>query len=722
MYLPSNNCWNRTLLTTIMLLSQCTNVFAEVSDVNQAVKSKSESTAAATGQQVFEVVDVEGLQLQSPANTACKTFVLDKKPTVIDCDVVIVGGGMGGLAAANSLVRLGANNVCLLEETSWLGGQMTSQGVSALDENALVESTGACRSYKELRDNIRKRYKELGATDGGARFEPWLDPGNCWVSRLAFEPKVGLDQINKLIEQPIRDRKLKLFLRSRAVATKIERQKIRSVLSVNLDTGNFIEFRCRFCIDATELGDVLPLVKLAYSTGAESRLETGEAHAPLDARPDNVQDFTYPFVVEFRKGESHTTAKPPLYDEFKSVGKFSFNGYRMFDCAKLSSAAGSEYELLPFWEYRRLIAASNFPEQTYPNDIAMINWDSNDLRGQNIIDKPPLVVAERLSRAKWLSLGFLYWLQTEAPRDEGGTGYPELMLRADIMGTNDGLSKFPYIRESRRLRTKYTIVESDIVVIENPGPRARNFDDTLGIGHYPVDIHGIQDVPGAGQATRPFQIPAGAFIQSKVRNFLPAAKNIGTTHITNGAYRLHPIEWAIGEAAGVLAFECMQAKKAPTVYLKNHRRMRTVQQRLIEQGAPLVWFDDLPPEHHAFAAGQFLALTRLMPPDQDSLHFRPEELLTRGELCFAMARLLHLSKTSDLTAAESIELCRKAGLLREDVGDVNAPISPLDLIFLSMDKRVAVKASVSGADNVSRAAFALWLYQVARAAKFFGRH
>ena len=47
--------------------------------------------------------------------------------------------------------------------------------------------------------------------------------------------------------------------------------------------------------------------------------------------------------------------------------------------------------------------------------------------------------------------------------------------------------------------------------------------------------------------------PLGALIPVRAENLLPANKNIGTTHITNGCYRLHPVEWSIGEAVGALA-------------------------------------------------------------------------------------------------------------------------------------------------------------------------
>ncbi|MGH9548145.1 MAG: FAD-dependent oxidoreductase, partial [Terriglobales bacterium] len=322
---------------------------------------------------------------------------------------------------------------------------------------------------------------------------------------------------------------------------------------LELDTGEIYEFRPRLCLDATELGDLLPLARLEYFAGSDSNSLTGEAHAPAKGDRENVQDFTYPFVVELQPHGSFVAQKPEHYDRFVSYGKFSFQGYKMFEETDDTSASGHQRRLLPFWHYRRLLAGENFADGAVPHDIAMINWDSNDLRGENIIDQTGAVQSERLALGKLVSLGFLHWLQTEAPRDDGGKGYPELMLRSDLLGTGDGLSKFPYIREARRVHAKKMIREEEIVAATNAGARAQSFDDSVGIGLYPVDIHGKQEVPGAGQATKPFQIPLAALIPAQDTNVFPACKNIGTTHITNGAYRLHPVEWAIGEAQGALA-------------------------------------------------------------------------------------------------------------------------------------------------------------------------
>lgn len=592
-------------------------------------------------QNVFSIVDPLKVNVKDPLS-AVVLFEAKGAVETVECDVLVVGGGVGGVSAALSALRaadeLGFSGgkkplVVLTEETDWLGGQITSQGVSALDENHLVEISGASRSYQQFRKDIRRRYKKDFQLVPHAEDEPWLNPGDCWVSWLAFEPKFALDEIANLLTPYEKRQQLSTRLRLKPIYAKTEKvqntsdspqTKITAVGFIDFENNKCVEIKAQVVIDATELGDLLAIAGIKYRSGAESRSETGEPHAPINARPENVQDFVYPFVIELKPGENHVIEKPAHYDHFNSQGKFSLEDYPMFCCKLKGEGDEMRIEKLPFWEYRRLISAKLFKSKEYQNDLSMINWNSNDLRMQNIIDVDARTQAERMALAKALSLGFLYWLQTEAPRDEGGFGYPEFKLRKDILGTTDGLSKYPYIRESRRIIGLHTIVEAEIVVAANPLARAHLFSDSVGIGHYPVDIHGEQDVAGAAQKTKHFQIPLGALIPIDAVNLLPACKNIATTHVTNGSYRLHPIEWSIGEAQGTLAILSLKNQIEPREFPSSKELVRNLQEQLIDRGVPLFWFNDVPTDHPNFADIQKSATFNLSEIDMNSLSFRPD--------------------------------------------------------------------------------------------------
>jgi hypothetical protein len=546
----------------------------------------------------------------------------------VECDVLIAGGGVGGCAAALAACRAG-RQVVLTDETDWLGGQMTSQGVAALDEHRHIEEFGGTRAYAELRRLIRAFYRENHTLAATARETERLNPGNGWVSRLCFEPRAALWALERMLLPFEASGRLTLLLRHRAVLADVRDDAVRSVTLRHLDGEEHVRVRPAFVLDATELGDLLPLTGAEHVAGAESRADTGEPHA-RDRRPAAgcVQSFTYPFVLERRPGGTETVPEPPGYarnrdEQPYTLRHFYADGrgwvtYRMFDQAE--GTPGS------FWSYRRLIDARNFQDAAFPHDLALINWPGNDYRRGSLIDVRPKAALRALREAKALALGFCRWLQTECPRDDGGAGYPELVLRADVMGTEDGLAKFPYVREARRIRALTTIVEQDISAAYQAGARARPFADSVGVGLYAIDIHpakGEEKLPPA--AAKPFQIPLSALVPVRLRNLLPACKNIGTTHITNGAYRLHPVEWNVGEAAGEIAVFCLDRKLAPQTLAKDPHRVRRLQRRLARAGVPLYWFIDVPVHHPAFAAVQVLGASGIWPGETENLRFGPDE-------------------------------------------------------------------------------------------------
>ena len=541
-----------------------------------------------------------------------------------DTDVLIVGGGVGGCAAAMAATSMG-RRVILTEATDWLGGQLTSQLVPP-DENLWIEGQGCTARYRRYRDKVRQYYREHYPLTPQARAQIHLNPGGAMASKLGHEPRVGVAVLEQMLAWPRAKRLLDVRLMHKPVAASANGDEVTSVTLHDLQADQQVTFTARYILDATELGELLPLAHVEYVTGAESRADTGEAHA-VDgpAQPENVQAFTWCLAAGYdpTPGADHTIERPRNYAfwrDFVPQTRPAWPGTllnvtdvtpqtleprtaKLFE-QHLKPVVGQGF--IDWWSYRRVICAEHYPGDIAPHEATLVNWPHNDYMIGSIIDQPDEQVRQHLDAARQLSLSLMYWLQTERPRPDGGQGYPALYLRPDISGTHDGLAKAPYIRESRRIKAAFTVTEQHVGTLmrggwdphrlvpkpDNPSPQpaAEPFEDSVGVGSFRIDLH-----PSTGGdnyvdiSSLPFQIPLGALLPQRVRNLLPACKNIGTTHITNGCYRLHPVEWNVGESAGLVAAYCVAESVTPHQVRDTPDLLRDFQDLLARQGVQTQW-------------------------------------------------------------------------------------------------------------------------------------
>lgn len=515
-------------------------------------------------------------------------------------DLVITGGGLGGCAAALAAARNGLN-VVVTEETDWIGGQITQQAVP-MDENKWIETFGGTRSYQQFRTGIREYYRRNYPLTEKARAEKFLNPGNCWVSRIGCEPRVALAVLYEMLAPYLGNGQVEILLRHKAIFASTNGDRVESVQVSDLDSGHEITLRAPYFIDATEQGDLLPLTKTEYAIGAEAKSETGEPHAKEKAEPNNLQGFTFCFAMDYLHDEDHTIDKPRDYDYWRdlTITTPAQKPYHVLNFEeKKSKQIGFDPEARKgYWTYRRVADRDNFAPGFYRGDLTIVNWPQNDYSFGLICDASESEAKKHLERARQMSLSLFYWLQTEAPRPDGGTGWPGLRLRPDIVGTADGLAKHPYIREGRRIKAEFTVLEQHVTTtarmqetgLKKDAVRAAPFFDSVGIGSYWMDLH-ITTTGDHSEfgSTLPFQIPLGSLIPRRVENLLPGCKNIGVTHLTNGCYRLHPIEWNIGEAAGTLAAFCLAKKQSPRA-VRNQKELLTDFQNLLRNdGVRLEW-------------------------------------------------------------------------------------------------------------------------------------
>ncbi len=536
----------------------------------------------------------------------------------IECDVLIVGGGLGGTAAAIRAARTGYK-VCLTEENHWLGGQCTAQGLSTLDEHKYIERFGGTALYGGFRNHIRAFYRKNYLLAEKADADPFFNPGAPLSGRLSFEPQAALSALLNMVLPEIEAQRLEIFYHARPLGAEIHSATIRTVTLEQSDYNRLLCFHPAYVLDATELGDLLPLVGAPFAMGAEARAETDEPHARAEGpAPHLIQPFTYPFVVDLCPGEDHTIPQPPDYEKNRDQQPYTL--------------PHNQAPPDTFWSHHRILAADQFAPDQLTGDLIAINWPANAFKGAPLIGKAPQDWAEILQHAKNLSLGLLYWLQTEVPRQDGqGCGYPELRLRRDFLGTEDGLSQSPYIRESRRIKARKIVLEQEISAQYQQTARAALFADSVGLGFHPFDLLAAQGDPAFSGPTKPFQIPLGALISQQLDNLLTAGKNLGVTHLTSSCFRPHPTEWASGEAAGALACFCLGQQHRPATIHDTPDLLRSFQRELLRHGIPLYWYVDLPVEQPAFAATQLLALEDILSGHTGHLRFEPETLIEANQ-------------------------------------------------------------------------------------------
>jgi hypothetical protein len=533
------------------------------------------------------------------------------KTSGMAADLIIAGGGLGGCATALAACRNGLK-VIMTEETDWIGGQVSQQGVPP-DEHSWIETHGAPSSYREFRTRIRDYYKRNYPLTPEARNSKFLNPGSGSVSRICHEPRVAVAVLMEMLAPYMSSGNLILLLDTRVVGADVDGDRIRSVEIHHIATGLRQLLTASWFVDATECGDLLPITGTEYTTGTESKHETGELHAPDEGNPNNNQAFTLCFAMDFVPGSDNTIDKPEDYDFWSNyvpqmdppwAGKLlelNYSNPRNGEPKDLGFHPEGKKtgDLLNLWLYRRMVSRHNFVAGTYAGDITLVNWPQNDYFPGNIIDVDEAEFMRHINAARQLNLSLLYWLQTEAPRPDGGQGWPGLRLRGDVIGTEDGMAKYPYIRESRRIKAVFTVLEEHVgadnrklVAGERAGKKAAHFYDSVGVGYYHIDLH-----PSCGGdnyidfGSLPFQIPLGALIPQRINNLLPANKNIGTTHITNGCYRLHPVEWSIGEAIGLVSAFAHKKNVLPRAVRENRELLDAFQDWIMKQGIETKWAD-----------------------------------------------------------------------------------------------------------------------------------
>lgn len=564
-----------------------------------------------------------------------------------ECSVIVVGGSLGGVAAASHAMQSGAKT-CLIELSPWLGGQISSQGVSAVDESlAMRAKQNFSSSWSNFKQLIKQQPVDISA--GANTFLQVKDINSCWVGTLCFPPKAGAAAAEKLLQSSSKkapgsrwgteiafkgaefDSTGKRITAIYAVR-RIPRdrnyvpkgrlsQELTSWYSWNSDRI-FEKVPIRLVappnkraivIDATDTGELVGWAGIPYRLGSESRVTTGELHASPKDNPECTQAFTFPFVLAIQddggSSRKQLASIQPGISRAEHRREYSLEGFPMF--------AGRS-----FFNYRRLVSLTrNNPFVATPSagDMTLVNWNrGNDWSWMN----PPLILTEKLlaesgQHQNWMggislnalkdaenhALLFSQWLmETQAKKS-----FPLAHLSGanSPMGTVSGLSMMPYIREGRRIlgriaygQNQFMMREADLRTDVSGG---RNFSKTaVALTHYDIDLHGCRDrnwkpsneatsAPAREFVIRPTFIPLESLIPQQIDNLLIGGKSIAVTHIVNSVTRIHYSEWGIGAAAGATAGWLQTQPNVTPAEIVPQKLMPQLQQNLKKQGLRLSW-------------------------------------------------------------------------------------------------------------------------------------
>ena len=539
---------------------------------------------------------------------------LPKPQQTWECEVVVVGGTLGGVSAASQAMQSGAKT-CLIEVSPWLGGQISSQGVSALDESMSMRASGSFSpSWTAFKQLVQNQTIALPSWTGLPPNERVGNINSCWVGTLCFPPKAGAsasEQLLRIAAQKAPGSRWQTATAFKGAEFDPTGKEITAIYAVQRSPRNpaytpkgrpsqelpawyswsadqvFTKVPIRLqpprgkrmvVVDATDTAELVGWAGIPYRLGSEARTTTSELYASRQDNPDCTQAFTFPFTMAILDDRGYSRSAlgqiQPDYPRGEHQLDYDLEGFPMFDGASL-------------FKYRRIVSTKqDDPRQGAPSagDIAMINWNKgNDW----VFMDPPLILNEKkiadsgqhknwmgglsvsaLRHAEEHALLFGEWLMQTQSTPNSPLTY--LMGADEPMGTLSGLSMMPYIREGRRIlgrpaygQSQFMLQESDLRL---DMPNGRNFSPSaVALTHYSIDMHGCRYRKSmiTGEASsapvedesliRPIQVPLEALIPQGVDNLLIGGKGIAATHIVNAATRVHYGEWVIGGAAGATA-------------------------------------------------------------------------------------------------------------------------------------------------------------------------
>jgi hypothetical protein len=467
-------------------------------------------------------------------------------------------------------------HVALLEETDWVGGQITAAGVGSMDEGSLAARNSGL--YKEFIQRVMAYYgakhKSVDTCYGGA-------------SSICVDPQVG----QLILRQMLQEQSGRLQLYTGTHVSEVTRQG-------NVVTGvvaNNKRFASKVVIDADEYGDVLAKAGAAY------RLGNGTSDNP--AADACIQALTFTAVMkQYPNGvpkDLQFKQPPPGYTP-EVVKHFAALLQQNGNLAQLRPDGKALIRRSPE-AFSSYITFRGLPDLANPNNYDVFQKDGHTITRTSLNlgnDFPikgqlstkyisdPKIRLQSTCQAKLLTIQLVYYIQHDMQQtdwsiadDEGyNTPYNQAQHCDNLKGYEafqDHMSQEPYVREGRRLIGTETLTGHALAISWRDRKNTPTYANSVAVGYYPMDVHeckapktletaldGPTDIPSTHTGGA-FEVPLGVLIPQTVDGLVAAEKNISASRGANGAIREQPIAMDIGQAAGALAALSAQNNNQP---------------------------------------------------------------------------------------------------------------------------------------------------------------
>jgi len=529
--------------------------------------------------------------------------------TIDDCQLLIVGGTTSALGAALSASRILGTKACLLEPTDWAGGQLTAELLSAPDF-----------AFHTIKDKDTNFTLNVGSIDRQLNNQNPLfakmlnvlgDTGNCWVSPKCSIPELFHSQAvlptlnntrifyNTVIKRVTKDESGRRIIQVDAIQRTPRQTSTESCrfLSEELPdwysqedsawfTKTQLSFKnISFVIEGTSWGEVLVLSNASYLQGLMERFDgdiSGIGNSTCG------QSFTFDFLEQLR--ETPVDEPPNPLPEPTGGANYSFEHMT--------------WEAV--WTYRRVNTSARDSDTVAVNDLTIQNWGSGNDYGKKFFFLSPSdaqhqrdtnqwqggVNLDAIQNAERTAYGYHYWYRQNAPAK--WTNRTVLIRSVSAAGTCHGLAKMPYLRESRRSIG----FENFLMNITTISGHARDlhgyiFDDHLCIGAYDVDVHSMPHCTYPPYMNEyypilPYYIPLRAMTNLDIDNLVVIGKTMAQSFLVNSATRLHPVEFSIGQAAGVVGTYAVQNNLQSVSEMLKEDHLRRVQS-IVKVFTPTSW-------------------------------------------------------------------------------------------------------------------------------------